>query len=930
MTKASWRRWTARLLTLTRTTPPPGFPPGRVRPQVEILEGRLLLNTYLVTNTNDSGAGSLRQAILDANANPGRDTIAFNIGGGGVRSIALASPLPTITDPVVLDATSQPGFAGNPMIELNGAAAGTAAEGLWLTAGNSVIRGLVINRFGDRGILVQNGGGNVIAGNYIGTDLSGRTALPNGSGIDIITSNNNIVGGTTGGDRNLVSGNRGAGVSLYTGSSHNLVEGNSIGTDVSATFSVGNGYGVGVYGTGTSANTIGGTGAGAGNLISGNGSNGLGDGISIFQNATATLVQGNRIGIDASGTHALGNAGSGVGISSSGNVIGGSQSSSNVVSGNHSYGVALLSGATGNVIASNAIGTDVTIRSAVPNGFAGVGVTGGANGNVIGGTSPGTGNFISGNNTYGVVLFGAGTTHNQVQGNFIGVDNTGQTALGNTGYGIGITAGASGNTIGGVPSATINVIAGNTLGGVVVFSAGTNNNLVQANHIGTDGAGTVALGNGTGSGIAVLQGAANTIIGGPGAFNQIAANQGDGILVSGPSTTGTIIQGNFIGLDGTGTHPLGNGFHGVEVQSQATNTTIGGAAPGDFNLISGNGGAGVLIDQNVPAGTLVQGNYIGTDVSTTHAVPNGQGGVTVAQGSTGAVVDSNVISGNQFYGVFLSDSSSDVVQNNFIGTDNSGTTAVPNNQGGIILTNDSSITITGNVVSGNNTDGITLNPGQNVVIQSNLIGTDVSGTSALGNGGNGIWVIGSGAVNVQIGTEDPQTANTIAFNGGAGVLVQDAQAVAILGNSIHDNSNLGIELVGQGNNGEASPQLTAATSDGTSTTIQGTLTSTPDTTFTIEFFSDSNLANPQGAQFLGSMTVTTDDSGNATIAVTLNVGLDSGQAVTATATDDNNNTSAFSQAVFVNAGGPAAQHHRDWFFAGISRKVLLGWGSDSV
>ncbi len=918
MTFSPWRRWKARLLTASR----PAVPPGRVRPQVEILEDRLVPATYLVTNTADAGTGSLRQAILMADADTTRDTITFSIAGTGVHSIALASPLPIIQNAVVLDATTQPGYAGSPLIELNGAAAGSSAIGLWVMAGNSVIRGFVINRFGDRGILLQNGGGNVVTGNYVGTDVTGQLALPNGSGIDVVTSNNNVIGGTTPGTRNLVSGNRGAGVSVYTGASNNLVEGNYIGTDLSGSFSIGNGYGVGVYGTNTSANTVGGTVAGAGNLISGNGSGTTGDGVSIFSGATGTLVQGNLIGTDVSGQHALGNAGSGVGISSGGNRVGGvGGPGGNILSANRGYGVALLTGATNNVVSGNLIGTDNSARNALGNRSAGVGLTGGASGNVIGGTTPGAGNIISGNSSYGVVLFNSGTTGNRVQGNLIGVDATGQAALANVGYGVGIATGASGNVIGGAGFGTINLISGNTQGGVVVFGGGTNNNVVQGNRIGPDYTGTLTLGNG-GSGVAVLQGAANTLIGGAGAGNQIAGNRGDGVQVAGPGTTGTVIQGNLIGTDPTGTSAVPNQFHGVDVLVNVFNTVIGGNGPGLANLISGNDGAGVLINQGVQV-TLVQGNNIGTNLDGSAAVPNGQGGVTVAQGATGTLIDSNVISGNRFYGVFLTDSSFDTVQFNFIGTDATGTSAVPNEQGGIILTNAGSVTIFGNVVSGNTTDGITLNPGQDVIIQGNNIGTDITGAAPLGNGGNGIWVVGDGPVNVQIGAEDPQSANGIAFNGNDGVLVQDAQGVAILGNSIHDNANLGIELAGAGNNAQAAPQLTVVTSDGSTTTIEGTLTAAPDATFTIEFFSDGNVDNPQGAQFLGSVTVTTDDDGNASFVVTLDVGLDGGQAVTATATDGDNNTSQFSPAAFVNAGEAAGPYGRDRFFVGISRKVLL-------
>ena len=128
--------------------------------------------SFVVTNTNDSGLGSLRQAILDANANTGADNIRFLIPGAGVQTINLTSALPAITSPVVIDGTTQPGFAGSPIIELNGSGA-AGATGLSITAGNSVVRGLVINRFAGEGIRLQTGGGNRIEGNYIGTNAAG-------------------------------------------------------------------------------------------------------------------------------------------------------------------------------------------------------------------------------------------------------------------------------------------------------------------------------------------------------------------------------------------------------------------------------------------------------------------------------------------------------------------------------------------------------------------------------------------------------------------------------------------------------------------------------------------------------------------------------------------------------------------------------------
>src|SRR5439155_26949600 len=138
----AWRRWLRGLKARTSTR-------GRsrtYRPKLEHLEDRCLPSTFTVLNTNDSGAGSLRQAILDANAAAGADVINFNIDGGGVQTIAPTSILPQITGAVTIDGTTQPGFAGSPIIELNGASA-SAFAGLNITAGNSTVRGLVINRF---------------------------------------------------------------------------------------------------------------------------------------------------------------------------------------------------------------------------------------------------------------------------------------------------------------------------------------------------------------------------------------------------------------------------------------------------------------------------------------------------------------------------------------------------------------------------------------------------------------------------------------------------------------------------------------------------------------------------------------------------------------------------------------------------------------
>src|SRR5581483_7128476 len=206
------------------------------RPVLESLEDRCLPTTFLVTNTGDNGAGSLRQAILDANATAGTDTIAFSIAGAGAHTIQPTSSLPTITDPAVIDATTQPGYAGTPIVEIDGSMAGAGVNGLVITAGSSTIRGLVINRFDVTGINLAGGGGNRIERNYIGTDVTGTLNRGNGgNGIGVFSPNNTIA-------NNLISGNAGIGVLLRgVGTNQNVVAGNYVGTNAVGTAALANG-----------------------------------------------------------------------------------------------------------------------------------------------------------------------------------------------------------------------------------------------------------------------------------------------------------------------------------------------------------------------------------------------------------------------------------------------------------------------------------------------------------------------------------------------------------------------------------------------------------------------------------------------------------------------------------------------------------------
>lgn len=222
---------------------------------------------FQVTTNNDNGMGSLREAIANANTSPGADSIVFNIPPGGAQVINLMSPLPPLVDPVTIDATTQPGFSGSPIIVLSGLMAG--GSGLSIATTNCVVRGLVINNFmtmpGNGIEMGELGGGHIIEGNFIGTDITGSTAAANvGFGIEVGVIGGNRIGGVAAAARNLISGNESGGV-LLIDSNNNQVQGNFIGTDFSGNSMIGNGgRGIAVISLlpTTAGNLIGGVGAG--------------------------------------------------------------------------------------------------------------------------------------------------------------------------------------------------------------------------------------------------------------------------------------------------------------------------------------------------------------------------------------------------------------------------------------------------------------------------------------------------------------------------------------------------------------------------------------------------------------------------------------------------------------------------------------------
>lgn len=368
-------------------------------------------------------------------------------------TISPTTALPAFTGPLLIDGYSQAGASPNTntvdsmlglntvaRVELDGSVAGADVHGLNIGFGNSEIRGLVINRFTRGGIrLVFSFSGtnnNVIAGNLIGTDVSGMVDLGNGasagdffnkSGVVLETAHFNRFGGTAPADRNLISGNGGSGIALGDGSSFNQVQGNLIGTDITGTRNLGNsrsGVENNTNNAVSDSNVIGGVVAGSRNIISGNDFAGIHASTGQANRLTNMLIQGNYIGTDVTGTVAIGNstpANQAGGIVLGGTLntlIGGTTAAArNVISGNRARGIldaSLSPASSGTRILGNFIGTQADGTSPLGNLTEGVLISG--NQSIIGGTGPGEGNVIAFNGDSGVRGFG-GTVN--VRGNLI-------------------------------------------------------------------------------------------------------------------------------------------------------------------------------------------------------------------------------------------------------------------------------------------------------------------------------------------------------------------------------------------------------------------------------------------------------------------------------------------------------------------------------
>jgi CSLREA domain-containing protein len=860
---------------------------------------------------------SLRAAIQEANARPGSDTISFDIPGSGVQTIAPATELPAITGAVNLLGETQPGYAGWPLIEIRGDL-GSAVNGLVISSNGSRITGLTINRFAGAGIRIESANSNIIHSNAIGINPDGMSAdasRPLGTGVSI------------------------------TGSSAR----NEIGSFV----------GLGVQG-----NVIGNC-SQAGVFLSG---------LSVKDNRVA----GNKIGTNKSGVAPLANS---VGVlldsGANNNFIGDAiPTSENLISGNSQAGIVLQNNAANNSISANLIGADVTGNAALPNGQAGILIRSGARDNTISQRNVISGHALSASSC-GIRIDPTANGDNRIFGNYIGTNANGNARLGNS---VGVLIESNDASIG-VSNSPPNVISGNASQGVLVQSSSAINNVaVRNNFIGTDATGFNDLNLGSPVGVVVTGQVTNTSV-----TNNVISGNLTGVDISlGAVAT---VSKNLIGLTANGEGSLPN-LIGVAVVQTSDSSITGNTVSGNLIGILLGDGIGPLPNQlsarveavrlkhlRVSAGILtenniVQGNRVGTNATGTMAVRNRFIGIAIGENARNNQIggrfskgEGNTVSGqtsdtSNAYGIFIGTLSENpppeqLPQNNFIqgnrvGIKSAGFETLPNNKG-IVLSkavnniigadlsqcgDNSEENIPcddyGNVVGGNREEGILAagveTTGNRFV--SNWIGIAPDETP-IGNGSHGILITNQASGTI-IGGPEPNSGNTIAQNGGAGVRIDETAGCCNLvdPNSIFGNAGIGIDIGPEGptandpadadggpNRMQNYPGFTSAVIDaGGNLQVQYFVDSAPGNSnygtngLYVEFFrADARL---QGKTFIGSSFYTLNDYNNGTpghaafiAANAASLGVGPGDRLVATATDADGNTSEFSESFQIPGAG---------------------------
>ncbi len=835
---------------------------------------------FTVNSTADTGPGSLRQAILDANASTSDAMIQFAIptsdtafvdvdssllGGDAaadVFRIRPLGPLPAIQNvhgqSITIDGGSQSASSGNtnplgPEIEIDGALAGVAVNGLVLDSDEIEVRGLNINQFTGRGILIRANSATIV-GNYLGTDPTGTIRQMNESGVEVASGSNHTIGGMSPADRNILSGNLGNGLLVQPPVSDLTVINNFIGVNASGNLALPNGIvggesqGIRLNGGGT--NIIIGK-PGAGNVISGNLSRGIGD-----VGASNVTIQSNFIGTDHTGSFAIPNAKDGIGFSLVSNLlIGGDQpNEGNVISGNGDLGIALQGD---NIrILGNHIGTNADGTLTLANRLEGI-LVGESHDVTIGGAANGQGNLISGNGKSGIIIYPSNRV--TVSGNKIGTNATGSTAIGNGEHGILVTPGSSDITIGGDSPAAGNLVSGNlTRSGI--FSWDGLQHTIANNFVGTDITGLLPIPN-NGTGIEVQEGILVNVH-----QNLVSGNQDNGIEIRDTAPLSAIEFHHSIGGNGQyfvlspqlfwdDAEALAVLYGGHladianEVENEFLRETFGGehwiglndeAVENSFVWSSGlpyDPAVFTKFDGIEPNG--------GTNENHVEMRPTGHWNDLPDRARRRAILE--FPSATEAL-IFIADVAGVTVAENQIGLGSDGSTLLGNQNDGVVVQNSSRVTIQDNAVANNGDNGVAVTSGSTQVTVANnsffnnaLLGIDL--------GDNGVTANDVG--DADTGPNGLQNFPVLTFSGGV---------------------------------------------------YTGTLNSQANKTYKIEVFHDtaSSPTAAQGKTRIHTETVTTDAAGNASFTIPTAVVPSAGQ-ITATATSDDGSTSEFSGSLIIGA-----------------------------
>lgn len=809
---------------------------------IERLEQRALLTTFSVLNLSDQGAGSFRQAILDANSAKGADVITFGVTG----TIRLASALPGITGEVNIDGSTAPGFAAIPLMEVDY----NGFNGLQFNAGSSSseIRSLALVNSSSNGLTINAAGSIFIVGNFIGLNLDGVTAAPNrGSGIELVDSTGNTVGGQSSWDRNVISANLKDGIRVSS-SSHNQISGNYIGTDVSGTLQRGN------HLDGISLNQ--------------SGDNLIGDshpvtGVSFFDTAEVSLPvsgwQGLRGG-DTDGQYII------VGTS----ITSGLLFEGTIAGVGTSYAVNYPGAFNTSIYGPNNLGDgniqmvgvyknpDFATASVEVNGLLFQGTVADladssayrsvnypdARFNYLHSTMNGlvVGNYDSelAHGTHDLPLGpGKAFIYSIADDSFL-TDIVYPGAASNTAYGIWHNGGTRYTICGGYSLSFINNLTDQDqpigqaylvdydsltgeLSNWTSFSYPNGENFVT--HF--EGISSVEKGIYTLNADSVQAGSDNPV---QGSFVTVRRN------VDGTFGAAQWVDLNYTGVDPTTNVASSNSVYGNQVVGIVINdgnsfsyqATVNSAFQLS-NVISGNGGNGIGLYE--ASRNQIAMNSIGTDLTGTIDLGNGQNGILVTSKSIDNLIggeavagndptsgifvrppQGNLISGNAANGVLINGKSTfNQLSGNFIGTDASGNVALGNDLDGVAIVSANNNSLIGctqvedpfiyyNVISGNGGHGLRVTNSNNTTIQANFFGMGANNDTAVGNAGNGVIIEGK-SIRTTMGGPIP-LGNVVAANELNGIVVADKASDFISFNSFvglaafSDNTTFGNGLDG--------------------------------------------------------------------------------------------------------------------------------------